>query len=221
MHVEIEAWAARWREGRIGFHQPAVNQELQVHWPTIVRDTAARVLVPLCGKTTDMLWLHQRGHSVLGVELSTLAAASFFKENQLEVEHSEQDGFEIFRGIGAAMGIEIWCGDFFRLSAAQVGPIHAWYDRAALVALPPELWGAYASKLAELLQPDAAALMLTFEYAQEQRKGPPYSVSFKDACGQFGEGFDVTLLETLDLTEGNKWDLSWVHEPVMSLTRSR
>ena len=220
MHVEIEAWAARWREGRIGFHQPVGNPELQAYWPTIVHDTAARVLVPLCGKTTDMLWLHQRGHSVVGVELSSLAAAAFFQENRLEVERREQDGFEVFKGCGTAHGIEIWCGDFFRMSVAQLGPLQAWYDRAALVALPPELWGPYAEKLADLLEPGAAALMATFEYDQEQWDGPPFSVSFKDVCGRFKGAFDVTLLETIDLTEGNRWEFTWVHKPVMALTRS-
>jgi thiopurine S-methyltransferase len=221
MHVEIEAWNARWREGRIGFHQGAVNPELQAQWATIVTDPAARVLVPLCGKSVDMLWLHQRGHSVVGVELSTLAAAAFFEENQLDVERLEVDGFEVYKGCGDALGIEIWCGDFFRLSVDQLGPLQGWYDRAAIVALPPNLWGSYALKIAELLDGEAAALMLTFKYNQMEREGPPFSVSFKDVGAHFGGTFDVVLLETLDLSCRNRWGLSWVHEPVMRLNRSR
>ena len=218
--VEIEAWNNRWKEGRIGFHQGAINQELQVHWPTIVTEPGARVLVPLCGKSADMLWLHQLGHSVVGVELSSLAAAAFFEENQFEVDRSKHDEFEVFRGRGAAQGIEIWCGDFFRLTVAHVGFSRGWYDRASIVALPPSLWPPYAAKIAELVHPGGAGLMLTFEYDQHQREGPPYSVSFNDISAHFGGAFDVNLIETLDLTEGNRWQLSWVHEPVVKLTRA-
>ena len=220
MHVEIEAWTARWKEGRIGFHQGSINEELQAHWPSIVVDPTARVLVPLCGKSADMLWLHQRGHGVVGVELSSLAAAAFFEENGLEAKRSVQDGFEVFRGCGTAQGIEIWCGDFFRLSAAHLGTLQAWYDRAAVVALPPALWGPYAAKLAELLAPGASALMSTFEYPQAQRDGPPFSVSFADVQHHFGHGFDATLIETLDVTEGNRWELTRVHVPLIHLIRS-
>ena len=76
-------------------------------------------------------------------------------------------------------------------------------------------------KIAELLDPGAAALMLTFEYNQMEREGPPFSVSFKDVGAHFSGTFDVALLETLDLSARNHWGLSWVHEPVMRLNRSR
>ena len=41
------------------------------------------VLVTMCGKSVDLLWLCNRGHSVTGVELSPIAMSQFFKENSI------------------------------------------------------------------------------------------------------------------------------------------
>ncbi len=37
------------------------------------RGTGRRVLVPLCGKTPDLLWLAEQGNEIVGVELSEIA----------------------------------------------------------------------------------------------------------------------------------------------------
>jgi len=58
-----ESWLERWREGRIGWHEAEGNASLKKHW----RAEGKRVLVPMCGKTVDMLWLEERGNSVVGV----------------------------------------------------------------------------------------------------------------------------------------------------------
>ena len=219
MDAAIKAWNERWRDGRIGFHQEIINPQLIEFWPEIVPNHSARVLVPLCGKTSDMLWLHQRGHTVIGIEASALAAAAFFEENSVQVDRIRQDEFEIFKGRGSGSGLEIWCGDFFTLSKGQLGKIQAWYDRAAVIALPPTLWAPYAAKLSTLLMPDATALMLAFAYSQGDREGPPFSVSYEDVQQQFSDRFDVSLIQTLDLTKGNRWQYRWVHEPIIKLRR--
>lgn len=47
------------------------------------------MLVPLCGKSRDMLWLNGLGHPIDGFELSALAIEQFFSENQLTDTLSE------------------------------------------------------------------------------------------------------------------------------------
>jgi len=217
---EQAAWIRRWDEGRIGFHQDAVNPLLAAHWPDVVPFADCRVLVPLCGKAKDMLWLAERGHSVVGVELVESACRAFFEENELPFEVESRGKVQAFLGRGAASRIELLCGDFFALEVADVGHISAWFDRAAIVALPPVLRSRYAETLDRLLSRDGAGFMLTFEYPQEEREGPPYSVAFDDVVAQFEGLFEVTLRECLDLTAKNRWELSRVLEPVMSLRRS-
>ena len=69
-----ENWLERWRVGRTGWHEAGGNQGLKRHWVAVGR----RVLVPLCGKTPDLLWLEERGNAVTGVELSEIAVQAFF-----------------------------------------------------------------------------------------------------------------------------------------------
>ena len=67
----------------------------------------------------------------------------------------------------------IVCGDYFQFSDE---PYDALYDRAALVALPPELRPGYVSTPKNLLKADATQLLITLEYDQSKANGPPYSV---------------------------------------------
>ena len=41
------------------------------------------VLVTMCGKSVDLLWLCSRGHSVTGVELSSIAVRQLFQESSI------------------------------------------------------------------------------------------------------------------------------------------
>lgn len=163
MHPDF--WHARWREGRIGFHEGTVNAYLRRFWDV---DPAARVLVPLCGKTHDLHWLAARGHHVTGVELSALACEAVFAEHGLRPIVSEDGAFVTH----AAGGLEVLQGDFFALRGAW----DALWDRAALIALPPELRPRYVAHLRSLLRPGARGLIVTLDYPQEEREGPPFSV---------------------------------------------
>jgi thiopurine S-methyltransferase len=213
-------WRQRWVEGRTGFHQDEVNGHLVDHWPTQVESSTARVLVPLCGKSSDMLWLRQRGHDVVGVELSELACRAFFADNELEFDVADQGSHLLFSALGEGPKLQLICGDFFTLDVRSIGLFEAWYDRAALVALPPVQWPEYAAALGRFLSPGAPALMVTFEYPQSEREGPPYSVSFEDVQRELRGQFSLSLLDRVSRTEDNRWELSEVYEPVIFLVRS-
>lgn len=215
MSSENQAWKQRWREGKTGFHQDEINPQLVEYWPDLVADATCPVLVPLCGKSSDMVWLSKRGHAVVGVELSELAGRAFFAEQGIEATASQRDSFLVLSG----GGIDIWIGDFFELTTEHIGAIPAWYDRAAVVALEPGRRAAYAAQIARLLSPRATGFMLTFDYPAEERPGPPFSVSYADVEHHFGEQFDLTLLDCLDLTPGNRWELSRIDKPVIRLQR--
>ena len=44
------------------------------------------VFVPLCGKSLDMVWLSDQGLSVVGCDISELAAQQFYTENSITVK---------------------------------------------------------------------------------------------------------------------------------------
>ncbi len=101
-------WIERWQQGNTGWHELEGNAPLKQHW----RGTGKHVLVPFCGKSRDLLWLEEQGNKVAGVELSELAIAAFFDENELE--YTVRDGvLKVFQA--KTRQITIYCGDYFAL----------------------------------------------------------------------------------------------------------
>jgi len=162
-------WQARWREGRIGFHEGRPNDLLVAH--AQVLGPPGRVLVPLCGKSEDLAFLASLGHEVVGVELAGEAVEAFFEEHGLAPSRAPRGALEAW----TAGGVTILLGDFFDVRREDVGAITAFYDRAAIVALPPEMRPRYAAHLLHLAG-NAPGLLIAFEYPQERMEGPPFSV---------------------------------------------
>ncbi|PWB35938.1 thiopurine S-methyltransferase [Pseudomonas sp. SDI] len=170
--MQAAFWHSRWKHNQIGFHQLQVNADLQRFWPVLEVPVGARVLVPLCGKSLDLLWLAGQGLQVLGVELSEQAVEDFFREHDLVPQVEQCPAFKVYR----CAGIEIRCGDFFALSAADAQGCTAVYDRAALIALPPPLRERYARHLEMLLPVGSTGLLITMDYDQTKLDGPPFAV---------------------------------------------
>lgn len=161
-----EPWRERWREGKIGWHEAQGNSSLHKYWSA----SGKRVLVPLCGKTLDLIWLERQGNTVVGVELSEIAVKAFFDENELA--YSLIEG-ELTAYVAEDRLITIYCGDFFKFSE---GPFDGYYDRGAFVALPPEMRRAYVEHTQTLLNADAAKMIISLEYDDSIAVGPPFSV---------------------------------------------
>jgi thiopurine S-methyltransferase len=193
--MEPNFWLARWQKGEIGFHLDRPNPMLLQHAAALPAP-GTRVLVPLCGKSVDLAWLHERGHSVLGVELSPIAAKAFFEEHSLPVTVVRDGPFERYRGNSAA--IEILVGDFFAIDAQRAGTVAGYYDRAALVALPPQLRPRYVAHLATLLPAGTRGLVVAFEYAPNVG-GPPFSVDQAEVQHLYSPHFTLELLERNDI----------------------
>jgi len=164
-----EDWIARWREGRTGWHEQDGNALLKKYWRA--QAPRSRVLVPLCGKSADLLWLARKGYDVVGVELSEIAVEALFAENDLAFARIEQGGLPGYRATD--MPLNVFCGDFFEWWAE---PFDALYDRGALVAVDPQDRARYVRHVKSLLAPAAFRLIITLEYDQERASGPPWSV---------------------------------------------
>lgn len=181
-------WEERWREGRIGFHEGRVNEHLLAEWPRLGLRGDEGVLVPLCGKAQDLIWLAAQGHRVVGVEFSEMAVAAFFAEQKLTPRRGRIGGLDTW----SADSLTIFRADFFEVQPEHLAqacggaaPL-AWWDRAALVALPAATRRAYAERLAALLPATARGLLLVLEYAQEQMAGPPFAVPEAEVHSSFG-----------------------------------
>ena len=171
--MQHEFWHEKWRAGELGFHQGQPHPLLKKYWPELALADHSRVLLPLCGKSNDLLMLAQSGHQVLGVELSQIAVDAFFTENGLAARQSEHMGGKRY----CTENIELLCGDFFMLNQAVAGAVDAVFDRAALVALPAKMRLDYVNKLRELTRPGTAMLLIAVYYETDEITPPPFVVT--------------------------------------------
>jgi len=196
--MEHAFWHQRWQEGRIGFHQGDINPWLRRYWSALDLHADARVLVPLCGKSSDMLWLREQGHEVVGVELSDLACRDFFIEHGAQVTPvAVPEGHTRERD-----GIRLWCADFLELGREHWGEVAAVYDRAALIALPPAMRRAYASHLREQLASGVEMLLVTLEFTGSE--GPPFAVPEAEVRKLFEPGFTLQRLDQAEAGPGRR-----------------
>jgi thiopurine S-methyltransferase len=189
--VNREFWLDRWRLNQIGFHQAQFNARLLQHWHSLEVPPGARVFVPLCGKSRDMLWLANQGHPVLGIELAAAAVDAFFAEAELPNTQCRRGALTLYE----SERIDIYCGDFFELTPQELAGVDAVFDRGALVALPTEMRARYANHLLSILPRRAEILLLTIEYDQARISGPPFSVSEAEVETLFGSRCSIDVLE--------------------------
>lgn len=202
--MDHDYWLGRWERGETGWHQTEVEPALIRYFQDL---EPTRVLVPLCGKSLDLAWLASRGHEVIGVELSGTACREYFVAQGIPFRESAQGRFQRFEG----GGVTIFNGDVFSITPLEVGRLGAVYDRAALIALPPQLRSRYAAKLRELIEPTLAEtscstrpagsstfrfLQLVIERTPHNEKGPPHSVPESEVRALYGNQFKISLQKT-------------------------
>ncbi len=198
--MEKDFWLERWEREEIGFHQDEINPYLREFWEQVQAVHDSLVFAPLCGKSRDMLWLREQGHTVLGVELSPVAVEAFFKESGLVPQRSRVGQFDCYE----TQGIRILCGDFFNLNKNDLAQVGAVYDRAALIALPPELRTAYVRHLLNILPPAMQILLITLDYPQIEMPefeilGPPFAVPVEEVGALFHEYVEMHMLKQVDV----------------------
>lgn len=216
--MEDDYWLSRWKQGEIGFHQNEINPYLRQYWQMLHLAHGSKIFIPLCGKSSDMLWLHERGHSVLGVELSAIAVQAFFVENRFSPLHVTSGKFDRFE----INGINILCGNFFDLGEDDLAKVNAVYDRASLVALPSEMRKYYVQHLLRILPSATKILLITFDYPPAEMSGPPFAVSPGEVEMLYQEHAEIRLLARLDVLAQNQRfrerGLSQMQESIFLLT---
>ncbi len=207
-----EDWIDRWDRDNIGFHRLEYNEYLIKYFDKF-SEPENDVLVPLCGKSLDLLYLRDKVNKVIGVELSSKAINSFIEENNLQYEKKENKYFDFYK----IDNIDFFVGDFFNLDIKSDNKVDI-FDRASLVALTSEQRIKYSEKIKTILS--GKMLLVTLEYPENEKKGPPFSVSEKEVYSLY-KNFNITLLETIDLkkTDDRLGSLSFAFEKVFLISK--
>ena len=194
--MQADFWQLRWEQGQIGFHEGAPNRFL-LRQIDGLGAAGSSVFVPLCGKTADLDALASRGYRVTGCELVDRAVRDFFRERSVEPEVHEIPGGTAFDGAG----VRLVRGDVFDFVCDQ--SFDAAFDRAALIAMPPEKRPAYAEKVLSLLRPGGRMLLVTMEHDIGQ--GPPFSVSEEEVRSLYEGACEVALIEREDAPDSQRF----------------
>jgi thiopurine S-methyltransferase len=229
-------WLERWQNEQIGFHQNDINVYLKKYFNKFSNDSNC-VFTPFCGKSLDMKYISDMGKNVIGVELVKSALDSFVSENDLK-KHSKTKNIDNFLYYDIKMNkinkgnIELLCGDFFSLQKkhlqinTKLNSKMDIFDRASLVALNVNDRLKYSLKILELfsnnekIKKGGKMLLVTLNYDEKQKQGPPYSVSNEEVYKLYGDSCNIELLEKINLKDTNNRydDLSYMFESVYLLS---
>jgi thiopurine S-methyltransferase len=226
-NVKAEYWLQRWKEGRTGWHHTDVMPLLEQHWGALGVGRGTRVLVPLCGKSLDMLWLARQGLDVLGAEISPLAVETFLAENRLQATQREAADGTHYRvaGAGTDGDIEIINGDVFGVASGELEACGAFYDRAALIAFPAPMRDRLAREVYAKLPAGARGLLITLEYPEGETEAPPFSVDEAEVQRLFEAQWDIRQIERRDILASqpsfSERGVTALHTAVYALTRHR
>jgi thiopurine S-methyltransferase len=193
--MEHEFWNKAWQNDRTAWRQSGPSHWLDDCWNQLDLPEGSRILVPLCGDSPDMHWLLERGHFVVGCDLSEKALQKFLAQHNMPHERVESTGMVEYQG----ERFKLFAGDFMALQPAHTGQLDGFYDRAATIALPEVMRREYANHLIALLGDTAAGLLISIEYDPSEMNGPPFSVPPAAVHALFGQAFS---LEPAGLDDG-------------------
>lgn len=213
--MKPDFWLKRWEREEIDFHRTSIHWALTTYWHQIAANSHAPVLVPLCGKSVDLHWLMQRGHPVVGIELSPKAITEFFTEWGRNPEQERNSTITYWQ----AENIRLVQGNFFEVYPDK--PFQYFYDRAALIALPATMRSQYLDHLISCLTTRSSGLLVTLEYDQQKMDGPPFSVTHAELSGRSELYFDQLARRDVlaEYSHFAKQGLDYLFETIYRVTR--
>ena len=220
--MHADHWHEKWHKQDINFNQLTPNAFLTSHFKNLHLRENAAVFVPLCGKTIDISWLLSKRYRVVGSELSEIAVQQLFTELALEPTITDvRTDLGPIKLYGAT-GLDIFVGDILTLTAEQIGPINAIYDRAALVALPETMRNTYTQHLMQITA-KAPQFLITYQYDQQRTKGPPFSIPEEEVLRHYQGHYHVKQCATVEVQGGIKghcpgMEIAWLLNQKVSTT---
>lgn len=181
-------WEKKWGQNQLGFHLPQgfpLLDQITQNW----NPAEGGVILPLCGKSYDLIKLAQRGFHVSGIEIVEEARAQFEQENSQVLKkvsdvNSNPHQYKLKDGPGQ---ITWFHQDIFEMNFQTLSKAAYWFDRAAVVALSFEQRRKYFKIIENVFQGPhpvgiglQEGIMINLEYEHHEIIGPPFCVALKE-----------------------------------------
>lgn len=176
-----EYWSNVWQEGVIRFHQKEYNAQMVNFFDTLDLK-GKRVLIPLAGKTKDILYFLEKGAIVTAIEFYEGAVIDFFQENQINFT---KNGLH-YQGDN----IHFYACDFFDFKSAS--PFDVLYDRASQVVFSKETRPKYYQHISTLITPKTLLYLGAINHEGPEDYGPPFKISIAE-MQNFYQNMDISL----------------------------
>jgi thiopurine S-methyltransferase len=161
----LEFWSQVWDEGTIRFHQNSYNSEMIKYFKDINLQGKS-VLIPLAGKTKDILYFLEKGAIVTAIEFWEPAVISFFEENNIPYK---KHGYSFF-----ADNLTFHAMDFFNFSTDK--PFDVLFDRASQVVFNKTDRPRYYQYISKLIDPKTTLLLYSIDHNGPFEYGPPHKI---------------------------------------------
>ncbi|XP_056172256.1 probable thiol methyltransferase 2 isoform X2 [Syzygium oleosum] len=156
-----DGWEKCWEQGLtpwdLGRPTPIIQQLHQMG-----ALPKGRALVPGCGSGYDVVSIACPDRSVVGIDISEIAI---------------QRAIQLFSSSPNANHFIFLKEDFFTWNPTELFDLI--FDYTFFCAIEPEIRGAWAERMSELLRPDGELITLMFPIS-DHIGGPPYKVSISD-----------------------------------------
>lgn len=178
---------------------PIINVILHDKFKEIEEENPSlNILVPLCGRSPDMLWLAKRGHRIVGIEWVEHAVKRFFEESCLDynVEIIEVGGSKVsvYKSTGS-LAITIYCGDFFAFKEYPLGEFDFIWDNGSICSFRYEKRSDYVCITSSVLKPNGNILLGTFDYEQNEHPFIPFATTTSEITELYDSLFDIELVQ--------------------------
>ncbi|KAL5015845.1 hypothetical protein ScPMuIL_005434 [Solemya velum] len=221
-NMSVDDWEFRWGKGQTQFHMNKVHPMLAKYLDKLTDGKdKQRIFVPLCGKTLDLKWLSDKGHSVVGCEVVATACQQFFEENDIEYTTETLPAADaVLYKAKDGRPLEIYCCDFFKITSDVIGEFDCIWDRGSLVALGVTLRQKYSDVIHPLLKTGGRYILDCFLVDNHVFGGPPFNCSEEDVNKYLGDKFQIEKLEKKDVFSKwqEEWGVSYFFEEVYLLT---
>lgn len=214
-------WEDCWSVGKTFFHRSAYHPMLVEHIEKLINGRSNLVIfIPLCGKSLDIKYLYDLGHTVVGVEGAKSPIEEFFGEHNLEFTKSDCPSVNGSVYKNGDNRIRIYHGDMFDFNGKDEVKFSGVWDRGSFGAINKTDRPKYVELLTSMVTEDCQYLLNTYDYNPEQFSGPPHCFTDEEMLGYWGHKWNITRIHYEDVNNDSKREkgVEYFNEQVHHLT---